>query len=98
VNQYSFTIISAPRKRVLDYNELKKQVLNLLVDYHEIASDEMRRALEKSNTILSDKAMKMALLRYTRQGLLVRSKKTGVYRYRLTEKGSARRDWLSKTK
>ena len=82
----------------MDYNELKKQVLNLFSGASEIASDEMRQALAKSDTILSDKAMKMALLRYTRQGLLVRSKKSGVYRYKLTEKGSARRDWLSKTR
>ena len=82
----------------MDYNELKIRVLNLFRDSGEYASDEIRTLLRQSNTVLSDKAMKMALMRYTRQGLLVRSKKTGVYRYRLTEKGSARRDWLSKTR
>jgi len=82
----------------LDYNELKKQVLSLFGTSQELASNEIRQILERSHTVLSDKAMKMALMRYTRQGLLVRSKKTGVYRYKLTEKGVARRIWLSKPK
>jgi len=82
----------------LDYNELKRQVLSLFETSQELGSYEIRQILERANTILSDKAMKMALMRYTRQGLLVRSKKTGVYRYRLTEKGVARRIWLSKPK
>jgi len=82
----------------LDYNELKKQVLHLFGASQELGSNEIRQILERTDTILSDKAVKMALMRYTRQGLLVRSKKTGVYRYRLTEKGVARRIWLSKPK
>jgi DNA-binding transcriptional regulator PaaX len=80
----------------MDYNQLKIRVLSLFKDSHEFASDEIRTLLSESSLDLSDKAVKMALMRYTRQGLLVRSKKTGRFHYRLTDKGLARRDWLTK--
>jgi DNA-binding transcriptional regulator PaaX len=82
----------------LDYNQLKIRVLNLFQGSQELASEEILQLLRASKIGLSDKAVKMALMRYTRQGLLARGKKTGVFHYRLTEKGSARRDWLSKSK
>ena len=81
----------------MDYNKLKIRVLGLFKGSEELASDEVRSLLRESKIELSDKAVKMALMRYTRQGILARSKKTGVFRYRLTEKGLARRNWLSKT-
>jgi len=82
----------------LDYNQLKIRVLSLFLESQELASEEILKLLQESQIESSDKAVKMALMRYTRQGLLARNKKTGVFHYRLTEKGSARRDWLSRTR
>jgi predicted transcriptional regulator len=83
----------------MDYNQLKIRVLNLFKGPEELASEDVRKALVQNSEIeLSDKAVKMALMRYTRQGLLSRTKKEGAYHYSLTEKGSSRRDWLSKTR
>jgi DNA-binding transcriptional regulator PaaX len=79
------------------YNKLKIRVLSFFSGSEELASSEIRTLLHESKIELSDKAVKMALMRYTRQGILSRSKTSGVYRYRLTEKGVARRNWLSKT-
>ena len=81
----------------MDYNQLKIRVLSLF-EPGELASEEVRTRLQQGQIELSDKAVKMALMRYTRQGLLTRSKKKGHYHYTLTEKGSARREWLSKTR
>lgn len=81
----------------MDYNQLKIRILKLFKGTAEVSSDEIRSLLHESRLELSDKAVKMALMRYTRQGLLTRGKKQGVYHYRLTEKGLARRDWLSRT-
>ena len=81
----------------MDYNELKIRILSLFKGSGEVSSDEIRNLLRESSLDLSDKAVKMALMRYTRQGLLARSKKRGVFHYRLTEKGVARRVWLAKT-
>lgn len=81
----------------MDYNQLKIRVLHLFKGPEELASEKIRALLLESKIELSDKAMKMALMRYTRQGLLARDKKAGHYQYRLTQKGVARRDWLSKT-
>jgi DNA-binding transcriptional regulator PaaX len=80
----------------LDYNQLKIRVLALFKGSEELSSDDIRMLLRKSKIDLTDKAVKMALMRYTRQGILARSKKAGLYHYRLTEKGLARRTWLTK--
>jgi DNA-binding transcriptional regulator PaaX len=81
----------------LDYNQLKIRVLALFKGSEELASDDIRTLLLESKIELTDKAVKMALMRYTRQGILARSKKAGLFHYRLTEKGLARRNWLTKT-
>ena len=80
----------------MDYNQLKIRVLALFQGSHELASNEIRTLLLESKMQLSDRAVKMALMRYTRQGLLARSKKKGRFHYSLTAKGLARRAWLSK--
>ena len=82
----------------MDYNHLKIRVLTLFEGSQELSSNEIRTLLLESKIDLADKAVKMAVMRYTRQGLLGRSKKAGVFHYRLTEKGQARRDWLNKTR
>lgn len=82
----------------MDYNELKKQVLGLFETSGELDSEKVRNHLLRSKIELSDKAVEMALLRYFRQGLLSRTRGSGRFQYRLSEKGLARRIWLSKAK
>jgi len=82
----------------LDYNELKIQVLSLFDASGELDSEKVRTRLVGAKIELSDKAVEMALLRYFRQGLLSRTRRSGRFQYGLTEKGLARRDWLSKAK
>ena len=80
----------------MEYNRLKLQVLSLFED--KTGSLESREVLErvKENLGLSltDKAIEMALMRYWRQGLLERSRKSRRFAYNLTAKGLARRQWL----
>ena len=82
----------------MDYNELKIQVLDLFEASGELDSGKVRTHLLSSKVELSDKAVEMALLRYFRQGLLSRTRRSGRFQYRMTEKGLARRTWLSKTR
>ena len=82
----------------MDYNELKIRVLSLFEASTELDSQKVRNLLSGMKIELSDKAVEMALLRYSRQGLLARTRRTGRFQYRLTEKGLARRIWLSKTR
>jgi hypothetical protein len=82
----------------MDYNELKIRVLNLFESSGELDSEKVRTRLVGVKIELSDKAVEMALLRYFRQGLLSRTRRSGRFQYGLTEKGIARRIWLSKAK
>jgi len=82
----------------MDYNELKILVLGLFEESAELDSEKVRTHLAGTRIELSDKAVEMALLRYFRQGLLSRTRRSGRFQYRLTEKGAARRIWLSKAK
>jgi DNA-binding transcriptional regulator PaaX len=82
----------------MDYNELKIRVLNLFEASGELDSERVRTHLVRAKIELSDKAVEMALLRYFRQGLFSRTRRSGRFQYRLTEKGLARRVWLLKAK
>jgi DNA-binding transcriptional regulator PaaX len=82
----------------MDYNALKIRVLSFFEASGELDSEEVRKLLLTSKIELSDKAVEMALLRYSRQGLVARTRRAGRFQYRLTEKGLARRIWLSKSK
>ena len=82
----------------MDYNELKIRVLSLFEASGELDSEKVRFRLLGAKNELSDKAVEMALLRYFRQGLLSRTRRSGRFQYRMTEKGLARRVWLSKSR
>ena len=80
---------------VMDYNQLKLRILGLFEAAVEYESARILRLLAvKSDSHHTDKAIEMALLRYWRQGLLKRTRRSGRFYYALTERGSARRDWL----
>ena len=87
-----------PYASKMDYNELKIRILHLFEASGELDSEKVRTHLVSAKVELSDKAVEMALLRYFRQGLLSRTRRSGRFQYRLTEKGLARRVWLSKAK
>jgi DNA-binding transcriptional regulator PaaX len=82
----------------MDYNALKIRVLSLFEASNELDSQRVRNLLSGMKIELSDKAVEMALLRYSRQGLIARTWRSGRFHYKLTEKGLARRTWLSKTR
>jgi len=82
----------------MDYNALKIRVLSLFDASSELDSQRVRNLLSGMKIELSDKAVEMALLRYFRQGLLSRTRRSGRFQYGMTEKGLARRIWLSKAK
>jgi DNA-binding transcriptional regulator PaaX len=82
----------------MDFNQLKILVLSLFEASAELDSEEIRKLLSGAKIEPSDKAVEMALLRYSRQGLLARTRHAGRFHYRLTEKGLARRIWLLKAK
>src|SRR5260370_22816980 len=82
----------------MDYNALKIRVLSLFEASSELDSQRVRNLLSGMKVELSDKAVEMALLRYFRQGLLSRTRRSGRFQYGLTEQGLARRIWLSKAR
>ncbi len=68
----------------MNFNQLKIRVLDLLGQSPELDSEEVRKLLQQSKVALTTKAIEMALLRYTRQGLLSRTRRAGRFHYRLT--------------
>jgi DNA-binding transcriptional regulator PaaX len=83
----------------MHYNELKIRVLNLFESAQEFDSLKIRQLLDREKTLkLTDKAVEMALMRYWRQGLLSRTRKSGMFHYSLTERGLARKEWLMKNR
>jgi len=81
----------------MHYNELKIRVLSLFESAQEFDSLKIRQLLATEKTLrLTDKAVEMALMRYWRQGLLRRTRKSGIFHYSLTERGLARKQWLMK--
>jgi DNA-binding transcriptional regulator PaaX len=83
----------------MHYNELKIRVLSLFESEQEFDSLKIRELLAIEKTLkLTDKAVEMALMRYWRQGLLSRTRKSGMFHYSLTERGLARKEWLMKNR
>jgi DNA-binding transcriptional regulator PaaX len=81
----------------MNFNELKVRILGLFDSTQEFDSFKIRQLLAtEENLNLTDKAVEMALLRYWRQGLLSRTRRAGRFRYALTERGLARKEWLLK--
>jgi len=79
----------------MQYNELKIRVLSLFKSAQELDSLKIRQLLATEKTLkLTDKAVEMALMRYWRQGLLSRTRQSGMFHYSLTERGLARKRWL----
>lgn len=81
----------------LDYNQLKRVLLRVLADNGPLDSDSLLQALSSSGKAQSEiHAVRMALMRYYRQGLLKRVRSGGQFTYSLTDRGILRLDWLEK--
>ncbi len=77
------------------YNQLKRAILELFTTEGWCTSLQVGQKLEEIGTVVLDiHALRMALVRYHRQGLLVRERREGSYAYRLSEKGARRLLWL----
>jgi len=81
----------------LDYNQLKRVLLRVLADYGPLNSDSLLQTLSSSWKVESEiHAVRMALMRYYRQGLLKRVRSGGLFTYSLTDRGFRRLEWLEK--
>jgi repressor of nif and glnA expression len=78
----------------LDYNELKLLVLRLLSDQSVRDSATIASGLEASGMRVDVHAIRMALVRYYKEGLLRRQRKAGLYIYEISERGTKRLEWL----
>ena len=91
----SFIWLTRHRLARMHYNELKIRILGLFESTGELNSRRIRELLAKEKAVqLTDKAVEMALMRYWRQGLLSRTRRSGMFQYSLTERGLARKEWL----
>jgi DNA-binding transcriptional ArsR family regulator len=83
------------RYSALDYNVLKLQVLRLLAKTGPADSSSLAITISRAKDFEVDiHALRMALMRYHKQGLLKRERVGGIFRYALTERGSQRLRWL----
>ena len=79
----------------LDYNVLKLRILRLLSKTGPADSGSLACTIAETKEIALDiHALRMALMRYYKQGLLKRERAGGRFKYALTERGIQRLRWL----
>ncbi len=79
----------------LRYNELKTAILHVLTTEGWCDSNRIiQRTRSELGLSVSCRAVRMALLRYHRYGLLHREWRRGEYAYRLSDRGARRLVWL----
>jgi len=79
----------------LDYNALKLPVLQLLFTHGPMNGGVLIKKLAESKEITLDiHALRMALMRYYKQGLLKRERSGGTFTYAMSERGIQRLRWL----
>lgn len=77
------------------YNELKTAVLEVFTTEGWCTSSQVMEKVRLSKGLeASPRALRMALLRYHRQGLLHREWRRGEYAYKLSDRGAQRLLWL----
>ena len=81
----------------MHYNQLKLLVLRVLSEKGATDSSAVAAALGATGVKLDMHAIRMALMRYYKQGLLWRKRKLGMYTYELSERGVQRLAWLEST-
>lgn len=79
----------------MDYNELKIPVLQILLEKGPLDSTSLAKKLADSKGIASEiHALRMALMRYYKQGLLKRERAGGMLIYTISDRGINRLRWL----
>jgi len=78
----------------LDYNQLKLLILKALSEIGPSDSSALQREMKSRMILVDVHALRMALMRYYKQGLLKRERRGGVFRYSLSERGVQRLRWL----
>jgi len=78
----------------MHYNELKLLVLRIFSDQGLMNSLAVAARLGAAGVELEMHAVRMALMRYYKQGLLSRERKLGMYVYGLSDRGVRRLEWL----
>jgi DNA-binding transcriptional regulator PaaX len=79
----------------LDYNRLKVAVLEVLSKNAGMDGVSVGRTLAELNDIKIDiHALRMALMRYYKQGLLRRERSGGAFKYTISQRGVQRLRWL----
>ena len=78
----------------MHYNELKLLILKILSDQRLIDSSAVAARLGADGIELDVHAVRMALMRYYKQGLLRRERRSGMYVYGLSDRGVRRWRWL----
>lgn len=80
----------------MDYNELKLVVLKILFENGPRESVSLAKNLAAKGIVIDIHALRMALMRYYKQGLLKRERAGGLFSYSLSERGIARLGWLER--
>jgi DNA-binding transcriptional regulator PaaX len=80
----------------LDYNQLKRVILRALADTGPMESASLFQNLTSGGGAdrFEIHAVRMALVRYFRQGLLKRVRSGGQFKYSLSSRGISRLQWL----
>jgi len=81
----------------MKYNELKEAILKILNNGKWQFSKDILTHIRSLNWKLNLPALRMALMRYYRQGILERRRRSGAYEYRISDRGLERLAWLTKT-
>lgn len=82
----------------MDYNELKRHILGALSAGGSMNSEAVAECLLQVGLRVEMHAIRMALMRYYRQGLLTRRRVEGLFLYSLSERGMRRLGWLESAK
>jgi len=84
----------------LDYNQLKRLLLRTLADSGPVDSSSLFQNLASvsAGSGFEIHAVRMALVRYYRQGLLKRVRSGGQFKYSLSPRGISRLQWLERTR
>jgi len=83
----------------MDYNELKLRILTVLAKGQNMDGTAVARELSVSVGMTIDiHALRMALMRYYRLGLLKRERAGGTFTYSLSQRGLQRLRWLEQQK
>lgn len=82
----------------MDYNELKLRILAILARREGMDSTSVAREVTSAGVTIDIHALRMALMRYYKLGLLKRERTGGTFTYSLSQRGLERLRWLEQQK